>query len=209
MTTEVKWQLTGDYFENCNCDVICPCLFSPGGPLTVTPTQGDCDVAFAFHIDSGSYGDVSLDGLSAGMIAHAEGPMGGGNWKVALYVDDKGSAAQQEALQAIFSGAAGGPVGVLAGLVGEVLGVSAVPITFTKDGKKRSVSMGNVMKLAIEAIPSMKEDGSEAWVSSGHPFAPEMLVLAAGQQGSTYSDHGFNWDNSGKNGHYAAISWSN
>jgi hypothetical protein len=209
MTQDVKWKLTGDYFENCNCDVICPCLFSPTGPFTPNPTQGECDVAFAFHIDEGSYGDLSLNGLNAGLIAHTVGPMGGGDWKVALYIDDKGSKEQQEALQAIFSGAAGGPVGMLADFVGEVVGVSAVPIDYKKDGKKRAVSMGNVMKLAIEAIPSMKADGGEAWVSSGHPFAPDMLVLASGQQGSTYSDHGFNWDNSGKNGHYAAINWSN
>lgn len=209
MASEVKWRLTGDYFENCNCDVICPCLFSPTGPLTPDPTQGYCDVAFAFHIDEGDYGGVSLAGLSAGLIAHGEGPMATGNWKVALYLDDKGSPEQQEALQAIFSGAAGGPVGALAGFVGEVVGVSAVPISYTKNDKTRTVSMGNVMKLAVEALPSMKADGGEAWVSSGHPFAPDMLVLASGQQGSTYSDHGFNWDNSGKNGHYAAISWSN
>jgi hypothetical protein len=132
-----------------------------------------------------------------------------GNWKVALYLDDKASTEQRDALQAIFSGAAGGPVGALAPLVGEVIGVASAPITYNKEAKKRSVRIGNVMNLAIEALPSMKPDGSEAWVSSGHPFAPDMLVLASGQQGSTFNDHGMSWDNSGKNGHYAAINWSN
>ena len=45
-----KWQLTGDYFENCNCDVLCPCLVSSAAPLTARPSQGACDVAVAFHI---------------------------------------------------------------------------------------------------------------------------------------------------------------
>ena len=49
-----KWQLTGDYFETCNCDVICPCLASVAPPLTARPTQGACDVALVFHIDRGS-----------------------------------------------------------------------------------------------------------------------------------------------------------
>jgi hypothetical protein len=40
-----KWQLTGDYFENCNCDVVCPCLVSTSAPLTSPLTQGVCDVA--------------------------------------------------------------------------------------------------------------------------------------------------------------------
>ena len=35
------------------------------------------------------------------------------------------------------------------------------------------------------------------------------LALAVGEEGSTYSDYGMSWDNSGKNGHYAPIDWSN
>ena len=27
-----KWNLSGDYFENCNCNVVCPCLVSPIRP---------------------------------------------------------------------------------------------------------------------------------------------------------------------------------
>ena len=58
-----RWQLTGDYFENCNCDVVCPCLVSTAAPLTARPSQGACDVAIAFHIDRGSYDGVPLDGV--------------------------------------------------------------------------------------------------------------------------------------------------
>jgi hypothetical protein len=28
------WRIQGEYFENCNCDVVCSCLFSPREPLT-------------------------------------------------------------------------------------------------------------------------------------------------------------------------------
>ena len=44
MPAENKWRLSGDYFENCNCDVVCPCLFSTAPPLTARPTQGECNV---------------------------------------------------------------------------------------------------------------------------------------------------------------------
>ena len=30
-----------------------------------------------------------------------------------------------------------------------------------------------------------------------------------GGEDSTFTDHGMRWDNSGKNGHYAPIAWSN
>ena len=57
---KIKWQLTGNYFENCNCDVVCPCLFSTLPPLTAKPTNGDCNVGMAFHVDRGAYGNVNV-----------------------------------------------------------------------------------------------------------------------------------------------------
>jgi hypothetical protein len=35
------------------------------------------------------------------------------------------------------------------------------------------------------------------------------MALAVGGAGSIFTDHGMRWDNSGKNGHYAPINWSN
>ena len=54
------WSASGDYFETCTCDYLCPCLSSN---LTAPPTKGDCVFAFAFRVDHGRFGDVSLDGL--------------------------------------------------------------------------------------------------------------------------------------------------
>ncbi len=207
MTTAVRWNLEGDYFENCNCDIICPCEVSPGGPLTASPTQGHCDLALAFHIERGTYGDVPLNGLNVVAVVYASGPMGQGGMKLGMYTDQRANAGQQEALQAIFSGGAGGPMAAFAPLIGEVLGIKSVPITFTIDGKRRRVEIPNVMNMGILAIPSMKPDGSEIWLGFGHPFNPDQLAVAVGEAGS-FNDYGMHWDNSGKNGHYAKISWS-
>jgi len=68
-TAHTSGRLTGDYFENCNCDVVCPCLFSPGPPMTARPTAGPCEVPLAFHIELGMYGDVALDGLNRAKAA--------------------------------------------------------------------------------------------------------------------------------------------
>ena len=57
-----------------------------------------------------------------------------GNWQVALYVDERADDAQSQALQAIFSGAAGGTMGAFAPLVGEVLGARSVPIRYPSTG---------------------------------------------------------------------------
>lgn len=40
--------------------------------------------------------------------------MAQGNWSVALYLDERADEQQNQALQAIFTGAAGGPVAALA-----------------------------------------------------------------------------------------------
>jgi hypothetical protein len=206
--TQTQWQLTGDYFENCNCGVVCPCLFSPSPPLTATPTQGACEVAFAFHVDQGRFDSVPLDGLNVAMIARSPGPMADGNMAAALYLDERADEPQRAALQAIFTGGAGGPMGALAPLISTILGVKAVPITFTRAGKRRAVEIPNVMQMAVQALPSMKPSGEEIWASAGHPFNPERLALAVGEAGSTWADYGMHWDNSGKNGHYAAVNWS-
>ena len=203
-----RWRLEGEYFENCNCDIVCPCLFSAAGPMAAAPTQGYCDLGIAFHVNRGSYGDASLDGLNVVAAVHADGPMGGGNWSLGLYLDERGSPQQREALQAIFSGGAGGPMAALAPLVGKILGVKTAPITFNIDGRRRSVQIPNVMQMAVEALPSMNPDG-ELWVANAHPFNMEKLALAKGAAGNTFSDYGMRWDNSGKNGFYCSIRWSN
>ena len=34
------------------------------------------------------------------------------------------------------------------------------------------------------------------------------VAMAVGDEKSTYADYGMQWDNSGKNAHYAPINWS-
>jgi Protein of unknown function (DUF1326) len=59
-----EWHFSGDYFENCNCSVVCPCLVSKAAPLTSRPTEGVCDVAFIIHVETGRHDGVALDGLN-------------------------------------------------------------------------------------------------------------------------------------------------
>lgn len=207
ITSQSTWHIEGEYCENCNCDVVCPCLFSPLQPMTSSPTQGACEVAFGFHVERGSFGDVSLDGLNTALIARTPGPMADGNWQVALYIDDQAAEDQHAALQAIFTGSAGGVMASLAPLIGEVLGVRSASIRWQKDGKRRSVEVDDVMAVSVRATPSIDPDG-EIWARNAHPFAPQGVAMAVGEDGSTYTDHGLQWDNSGKNAHFAPIDWS-
>jgi hypothetical protein len=203
-----KWRLSGDYFENCNCDVVCPCLVSTAAPLSARPSQGICDVALVFHIDKGDYDGVALDGLNVAVAAHTPGIMSEGNWTLAVYIDERADDPQTAALGAIFSGAEGGPMAAFAPLVGNMLGVKKVPIRYTIQGKTRSAEIPGIMFMAVDPLPTLHPSG-EIWATAGHPVAPDHLAFAVGKNGSTFTDHGMRWDNSGKNGHYAPISWSN
>jgi hypothetical protein len=207
MAADTRWRISGDYFENCNCDVVCPCLFSPAPPLTSQPTQGACEVGFGFHVTHGNFGDVALDGFNVAVLARTPGPMAEGNWTVALYVDESADEAQRAALTAIFSGAAGGTMGNLAPLISTVLGVVPVPIHWTAEAQHRSIEIPGRMAMGVVAAPSMVP-GEEIWARNAHPFASE-IAMAVGTDASTWTDFGMRWDNSGKNGHYAPIEWTN
>jgi hypothetical protein len=206
-SSPTQWQITGDYFENCNCDVVCPCLFSPNPAFTSQPTAGACEVAFGFHVERGTYGGVSLDGLTVALMARTPGRMADGNWSVAVYLDERADESQRQALQAIFTGAAGGPIATLAPFISQVLGIKTAPITYRKNGKNRSLEIPGTAQLAVHAAPSLVPD-QEIWASNAHPFNLEGVAMAVGDAGSTWADYGMRWDNSGKNGHYAPISWS-
>jgi hypothetical protein len=200
-----KWSLSGDYFENCNCGVPCPCVISAAAPLSSRPTEGDCHAAFFYHINQGAYGDVKIDGLNAVVCVSSQGPMGKGNWTSAAYLDERADEKQTEALGAIFGGTAGGPMAAFAPMIGKSLGVKKAPITFKIDGKVRSGEIPGVLSMSVRPLGSLAGD-QEMWVSG---INPSKIALAVGRDGSAFADYGLKWDNSGRNGFYAPISWSN
>ena len=124
-----SWKIAGSYFESCNCDVACPCIFlNP-------PTSGDCTLLVAWHIEQGRFGQIGLDGLNAVLAVYSPaGRMLEVKWKVALYVDERANQDQRDALTQIFSGQEGGHLACLAPLIGEVLGVKAAPIEYRFSG---------------------------------------------------------------------------
>jgi len=195
-----NWNLKGTYFESCNCDAACPCVFLSD------PTEGECKVVVAWHIDSGKSGDVGLDGLNVALAAHAPGNMMQVKWKVALYLDAKANEAQQGALTQIFAGQAGGHPAVLGSFVGEVLGVKAVPIEYKADGKARSLSLGGVGEMAVEGIGGQ---GGAPITVSNHPLciAPGEPATVGKSKKLSYKDHGMTWEFTGKNAFYSPFAY--
>lgn len=195
-----RWSLTGTYFEACNCDAACPCLFlSP-------PTTGECTLLVGWHIDKGSYGNVALDGLNVALAVYSPGHMATTKWKAALYFDDKASEAQEKALMQIFTGQAGGHPVALVSFVGEVLGAKSVGIDYHATGKRRSLKIADVVDAEIEAI---RGAGGSDVTLTGHPLtvAPGYPATVAKSKKLSYHDYGFQWEISEKNGLFSPFAY--
>lgn len=187
------WKLNGEYFEACNCEAACPCVFlSP-------PTEGECNVLVAWHIEEGRFDDVKLDGLNVALAVNSPGTMTQVKWKAAVYLDERCDAAQEQALTQIFSGQAGGHPAVLASFVGEIAGLSKVPIAYAAEGKGRSVKVGSVGSAAIHPIEGQ---GGQDITVSNHPLciSPGFPATVHRSSELKLKDAGFDWAYGSKSG---------
>src|SRR5258705_10675835 len=142
-----SWQVNGQYYETCNCDFVCPCIL---GQMAVRPTKGSCTFAMAMQIERGNLANVSLDGLAFILLGLTPEEMGKGNWSVGLVIDERATAEQRDAITAIASGAAGGPMSALAGLIGTFLGVETTVIRIERSGLKFTVRAGTLVEMSGE-----------------------------------------------------------
>jgi hypothetical protein len=201
-----SWQVSGQYYETCSCDYVCPCIL---GQMAVSPSKGDCTFAMAFQLERGTYGTLALDGLGFIVLGFTPEAMGKGNWSVGLIADARASAEQRDALVAIASGSAGGPMAALTGLIGKFLGVESAPIAFDRNGVKWSVKASSFVDMAAEGVMGIDPNATEPMYlgNSGHP-AGDRLALAHARK-SHVNALGLTWDDtSGKNnGHNAPFSW--
>ena len=205
MSQAPNWSVSGDYFESCSCDYVCPCIYTN---LTGKQTKGDCQFAMAFHINQGSFGAVSLDGLNFVVLGRAPGPtMADGNISVGVITDERASADQAGALTQIASGQAGGPMAALGPFVSAFLGTEARPIHIQKEGMRYSVSIPGALDQVIEGVPGGNPDQPLYIDNTMHP-ANTRLALAKASHSHLHA-LGLNWDDvSGQNnGQFAPFSW--
>ena len=202
--TIIKWKLEGDYFEGCNCDSICPCIFKGD------PDEGHCNVTVAWHIQNGIYDDkVSLDGINVVALFHTPGNMiTGPKWTAALYIDEKATKEQTDSLVTIYSGQAGGFFAAAANLIEKMLGVKSVPIEFGMEGRRRWLHIQNLLDLQIQGTEGADPNQEALVVNPSFSAAPGSNLVVATSSKYSFNDHGMKWDNSGKNGFYCRFKYS-
>ena len=202
-----EWTMLGQYMESCNCDYLCPCVYTnPQGPAT----YDHCTAALVFRIDAGRYGDTKLDGLKFALLIRSGKVMADGNWVFAGVVDERADDAQRQALAAVVGGEVGGPPGFIReNLVSDFRGVEFKPIEFKLDGLRRSTVIPDVVSFQIEGVASRNRSGEPFYIDNTAHSAGRRLALARAKE---LRVHGFGLDmdivGKGNNGHFAPFAWA-
>ncbi|GAB4190701.1 MAG: hypothetical protein OHK0022_03710 [Roseiflexaceae bacterium] len=110
--TRAGYRLEGELLEVCDCNVLCPCWIGEDSD------NGSCESALAYHFSSGMIAGVDVSGLTLAVAAFIPGNVLKGNMRVILYVDDRATDAQYDAIVRVWSGELGGPIVELIQLYG-------------------------------------------------------------------------------------------
>ncbi len=200
MNKKTDWNLQGGYFETCNCVTACPCVWLQ------PPSEGNCKLLVAWHIGSGHLNGQVLDGLNVALACYSPGHMKDGNWQAALYVDERASDAQFDAITQIFSGQQGGHPAILMSFVSEVLGIKKVKIDYQEQSNKRQLYIPEIAQAEIESIKGIK--GSEATIDNPPlcvvPSHPAVVARSINYQ---YQDYDKVWQFSDSNGYYSPFTY--
>lgn len=145
----MSFSVEGDYFEVCNCDVSCNCVWLGAA------TQENCELFLAWHVTSGGKDGVDLSGLNAVMVVHTPKHMTDGGWKVALYLDNRATPEQSEALGAVFSGGAGGHLAAVGPLIGEIAGVGPATISFDKSDGSLHAEVAGALSMSSDPVAGL------------------------------------------------------
>jgi hypothetical protein len=173
----MAWNLMGSYAETCSCELMCPCnlTFDHGA------TYDFCRATLAFAIREGEVDGTDVRGRRVVTIIDTPKVMTDGNWRLGMFVDDQATDEQFDKLVKVFAGQLGGPMALLAPLVGEVVGVERAAIEVRDDGLLHSVRVGDAIEFEIEDIvPFGKEDGRPVrFDGMFHPVGSNLTMAEA------------------------------
>jgi hypothetical protein len=205
--SEPEWSLRGEYMESCNCDYLCPCIYTnPQGPAT----NDNCVAVMVFRIDDGHSGPLRLDGLKFALVIRSGRVMADGNWIFGVVVDEAADPLQRRALAAIAAGESGGPTAMIRqNLVADFRGVEFRPIEVEIAGHSRRVTIPEMLSFEVDGVLSRNRGGEPYYLdNTGHP-AGRRLALARSKATRV---HAFGLDldllDRGNNGHFAPFAWA-
>jgi hypothetical protein len=198
----MAWSMSGTYFENCNCEAVCPCTWSG---LSRPATYDRCTVLLGFHVDRGTIEGVDVSGLTFGLLADSPKQMTDGGWRVGILMDAAASDEQATKLQGVATGELGGPMVGLAPLIGDVLGVERVPITYEAGDGVTRARFGDLADVEVTHARSI--EGKDMTLGNvPHPANTTLTIAPVTKAKVTAFGMDFGAPNT--NGFTAAFDWS-
>src|SRR5262245_51651262 len=159
-----SWRMEADYFTACNCDWGCPCNFN------APPNEGCCIGWGVWRITASAFGETNLAGTQFALYYMFPGAIEQGQGTACAYVDSRANADQQQALEMIATGKAGGGIFELFGkeLVTTWRPTKTVPIHFEVNDGAGQIRIGDIAE--AESTLLAYPDGSviRPWVELPH-----------------------------------------
>jgi hypothetical protein len=204
-----SWHLVGDWFDVCKCAVPCPCTFAQ------PPTEGDCDGVLVWHVNEGNFGDLSLDGLNFAAVAWFKGNIWDEDTKanMGFLLDARADERQQEAMQAIFSGQAGGWPASFAAKLGDMLGMEPAQIEFEladdlTSWRAESPGRFKASAEALEGPTSVPGKRTQVHDPPGSEVGPGSVATYGTVTADEVDAFGFKWSRTGRSSKHMAFDWS-
>ena len=146
-TDRAPWRIKVHSIEACNCSTACNCQFAG------FPDPGNCEAMIGGEVEEGTFGDVSLAGIRYVIAFTYPKAIHEGNGQMAIFIDDRATTTQAEAIATILLGRAGGmPFEALAGTVSSLDGPVLAPIEMQVNGTKSGFRIPGVLELTQTPI---------------------------------------------------------
>ena len=163
------------------------------------------------EVQEGTYGDVQLAGVRYVIAFMYPKAIHQGNGNVALFIDERATPAQADAIAAILSGRAGGmPFEALAGTVASMDGPVRAPIDMTLAGTKSSFRVPGVLELSqtpiLDAISGAEKEVQIVYPKGGFFWNVGNIATTA----SMFCDFGLiRFKHPGGFASYSTPTWTN
>ena len=158
------------------------------------------------RFDAGRVDGVDLSGICAVILYETPPVMIEGGWKQAIVISDDASADQQRAVEEILTGARGGPWQILAKFVADARPTRTAPVRIEEVQGGKSVSVGGVLRGAIEAIRGRNRAEPVSFVNIYNQIHDSTQVIA---MGSAECDDGeFVFSTEGTHGLWSRFRWA-
>ena len=202
----VDWRMQGMQISHCNCNIGCPCQFN------ALPSHGHCRAYVFVQIDKGHFGQTRLDGLRWGGLFAWPGPIHLGNGTAMVVIDEKATAEQRAAIEAIAQGKETEPGSLITQVFSTTLS-TALPTQFKpielaidqKAGTAR-VRIANLLEGAAEPIRNPINGAvhrARVVLPTGFEYAEAEFVT-----GNAKTSGPIELDFKGTHAHIAEVNWS-